>query len=196
MSKISRKRPEKPKSLSPGKRGSCGGEGGPQRPLLYLLNIEPCEQTIHKKYVIFVFKNTHKQNTCEQASWGVGVQELLGICSCEWGVAAGQGPGFPQTLLPTPRRQAGPPPVCLMPGKARGLQGAFHKEAQARGNQDQSGPPEEVRGQLETASPRSLSCLPVGTPRAVAEEGPLTAWERGSVSSPWDWLVLRGKAVG
>ena len=50
------------------------------------------------------------------------------------------------------------------------FQGAFHKEAQARGNQDQSGPPEEVRGQLETASPWSLSCLPVGTPHAVEEE--------------------------
>ena len=86
------------------------GVRGPQRPLVYLLNIEPCEQTIHRKYVMFVFKNTHQQNTCEQASWGVGVQGHLGICSCEQGMAAGQGPGFPQNLLPTPwqaGRQAG-----------------------------------------------------------------------------------------
>lgn len=135
VSKISGKRPKKPESLSPGKRGSCGGEGGPQRPLLYLLNIEPCEQTIHKKYVIFVFKNTPQQNTCEQASWGVGVRGHLGICSCEQGMAAGQGPGFPQTLLPTPR-QAGRQ-ACLL-GGVRGLQGAVHTEEQARGSQDQS----------------------------------------------------------
>ena len=104
--------PRSPKACLQG-RGVAVGVRGPQRPLVYLLNIEPCEQTIHRKYVMFVFKNTHQQNTCEQASWGVGVQGHLGICSCEQGMAAGQGPGFPQNLLPTPwqaGRQAGAPP--------------------------------------------------------------------------------------